>query len=138
MKVKSNSYTIQIGMLAIILMASGSVFAETLAHHGHQVDMTIDAYTCITCHDGLIGSEVPFCTVKCNVRTSHSVMKSYPPAGKEDLYASVEDIEMKGIPLFEGKVVCQSCHDLRNPGKNHLVVKSQDQNLCTTCHTVLR
>lgn len=120
------------------LASPGKGKTTVVDHHGHQVESVDDTFTCIACHDGHIAGSVRVCTVSCDFRTPHSLFRSYPPEGKEELFAPEDEIKAKGILLAEGKVICQSCHDLRNPKKNHLALESQKSNLCMACHLVLK
>ncbi len=108
--------------------------SEQIEHHGQLVQIKGELDDCIVCHDGTAASHTPFCTVKCNFKSPHSVLKEYPPRGKEGEYAPISSLPEKGIRLFDGKITCVSCHDLANPDKNHLVVSNKGSNLCFGCH----
>ena len=105
-------------------------YAQQFAHHGQVVATRGDIMDCIGCHDGESGSHAQTCTTDCNFKTSHSVLKDYPPRGQEASYAPVETLAEKGIQLFNGKVTCISCHNLNNLERSHLATN----NLCSDCH----
>ena len=93
-----------------------------VTHHGMRVDADLPAEICVTCHDGAAK------------HTSHPIFNDYPPPGKETEYASAAEVQAKGIRLVRGQVVCISCHDLRKPGPQHLVISSEKDELCFCCH----
>ncbi len=122
-------------LLAVLLnLPQAGVCAEKIAHHGMIVENTGSPYDCIACHDGLVASQAHFCTVECGFGTSHSISKAYPPRLKEDSYAPIESLQKKGIRLFNGKVSCVSCHDLKKSTKDHLIIDNGGSNLCYSCH----
>lgn len=107
---------------------------ELVDHHGSMVPVRTDPPGCIVCHDGTIASGVSFCTVECNFRGSHAVAKAYPPPGKEAKYVPQPFVERSGITFLDNKVVCTSCHNLRNPESLHLAVPIANSQLCFSCH----
>ena len=123
-------------MLVIVwmMLSPGVLYAEAVQHHGLMVEADDTLTYCVSCHDGSVASNASFCTVQCSATTPHPVQKHYPPLGKEKLYAPTGLVQAKGIKLPEGKVTCISCHNLRNPGKNHLVIDNRGSRLCLTCH----
>jgi hypothetical protein len=120
--------------LALIFPLPAHLFAEQIEHHGIRVEAEAKAEGCLSCHDGSVGHFVSSCTVKCDFSTSHSILKHYPPRGRERDYAPGAAILAKGIRLENGKVTCLSCHNLRNPKKNHMVVDVSKTDLCKICH----
>lgn len=122
-------------VLALLLyLLTDGVYAEQVAHHGQIVDNSGDPKECIACHDGLIAPQAHYCTVECGFGTSHSILKDYPPREKESFYKPVESLQEKGIRLFDGKVICVSCHDLRITTKYHLIIDNSGSALCYSCH----
>jgi predicted CXXCH cytochrome family protein len=117
----------------IVLSGAPSAIADKVGHHGNTVDADGTAESCISCHDGSIAGNISFCTVKCDFRTPHVIMKKYPPTGKKASYASVTEVTAKGVRIVNGKVTCVSCHNLRNDGRYHLV-KDERRRLCAICH----
>jgi predicted CXXCH cytochrome family protein len=111
-----------------------ALHSEQLEHHGQLVQVEADLNDCIVCHDGTIAPNSAYCTVKCNCKSPHSVLKDYPPRGKENQYLPISALEEKGIRLFNGKITCVSCHDLTNPEKYHLVISNSESRLCFSCH----
>lgn len=123
-------------MLLVLLLyfLKDGISAEQIDHHGQMVDYSSDPNDCIVCHDGVIAPESHSCTVECGFGGSHSILKEYPPLMKESSYASVESLQEKGIRLYNGRVVCVSCHDLRKTTKYHLVMDNSGSALCYACH----
>lgn len=108
--------------------------AEVVPHHGAEVEAEGRANDCITCHDGLAAKNAGFCTVQCDFRGPHSILKRYPPSGKEKSFAPLEDLISKGVKLEQGRITCISCHNLRNPDRFHLWTDKTGDSLCLTCH----
>lgn len=108
--------------------------AEQVMHHGLEVKITADLSDCIVCHDGMVGPTVSICTVDCKFTSPHSILKEYPPFGKEQEYAPADKLAAKGIILQNHKVTCVSCHNLKNPQKYHLVMENNGSALCYACH----
>jgi predicted CXXCH cytochrome family protein len=133
MYTRTIAFHIAWGALGLLLWGS-VLHAEQVQHHGGMVDADGTASQCLSCHDGLISHNVSFCTVRCSVTGSHSIEKNYPPPGKEASFAPVASVKAKGIKLINSKVTCISCHNLRNPAKNHLVMDNQGSKLCLACH----
>lgn len=118
----------------LLLSPGGLLFAEEVQHHGVTADADGALTQCISCHDGSVGEHVSFCTVQCDFKTPHSVLKDYPPRDRELSFAPIPAAKAKGIKFINGKVTCVSCHNLRNPAKNHLVMDNRGSRLCLTCH----
>jgi len=108
--------------------------AKPVEHHGMTVEADSPPKICLSCHDGSIAHIISYCTVMCDFSTSHSILKHYPPRGREREYASAAAVNARGIVLVDGQVVCISCHDLRQPGPNHLVMSNEKSRLCLSCH----
>lgn len=108
--------------------------AEEVRHHGISVEADGTLVQCVSCHDGSAAHNVSFCTSQCSAATSHSVLKNYPPAGRQASFAPLAVVKSKGIKFDQGRVTCISCHNLRNPSKNHLVMENRGSSLCLTCH----
>lgn len=123
-------------MLAFLLyLLKDGVSAGQVEHHGEMVDVTGDPIYCVSCHDGSGGApNARYCTSNCSAVTSHSILREYPPALKEDSYAPVESLQGKGVRLFDGKTACVSCHDLRNTNPKHLIFDNSGSTLCFSCH----
>lgn len=113
---------IRVIVIACCMVLPMSSFGEPVEHHGMTVNADSPAEVCVTCHDGSLE------------HTSHPIFKYYPPPGKESEYASAAEVQAKGIKLVRGQVVCISCHDLRKPGPQHLVISSAKSELCLICH----
>jgi predicted CXXCH cytochrome family protein len=121
-------------IIFLLNLLKDGISAEQVDHHGQMVDDSSDPKDCIVCHDGLIAPEAHFCTVECGFGTSHSILKEYPPRMKESSYAPVESLQKKGIRLYNGKVSCVSCHDIKKTTQYHLVMDNSDSTLCFACH----
>jgi len=128
------NYVIGILLTACWMVLPLSSFGEPVEHYGMMVDSDSSSENCISCHDGSVAHIVSFCRVTCDFSTSHSILKSYPPRGKAREYAGAAEVQAKGIRLVQGKVACLSCHDLRKPGPQHLVMSNVGSALCLTCH----
>lgn len=113
----------------LALLSANSLFAEKISHHGMTVQSDSASRECLACHDGMIG--------KCNFQGPHSGMTAYPPRGKEHEYASVASLQVAGIRLENGKMMCISCHNLRNNGRYHLIKARQGNDICGVCHIKL-
>lgn len=120
----------------VLHLPKDGVSDERVVHHGQVVDNNGGPSDCITCHDGLTAPTAHFCTVECGFGTSHSVFKEYPPMSKENSYIPAESLQEKGIRLFDGKVSCVSCHDLRKTTKFHLIMDNNGSALCFSCHRI--
>lgn len=125
---------VSIVLILLLYFMKVGVHAEQVDHHGLTVDYSDDPNDCITCHDGSIAPPARYCTVNCGFSTAHSILKDYPPRQKEQSYAPVESLQEKGIRLFNGKVSCVSCHDLKISTKNHLIMDNNGSVLCFSCH----
>ena len=125
-----------------VLAAAGAVLAlvwsapggELVEHHGLKIDADSGAMTCLSCHDGRMGKGGTVCLTKCDFRSPHALLRQYPPLGKEDQFAPLASLPGKGIRLEDGRISCISCHDLTNPGKDHLVMSNNGSRLCLSCH----
>lgn len=126
--------TASVMLTFLLYLLKDGVSAEQISHHGQMVDDSGDPNDCIVCHDGIIASYARYCTSECSAVTSHSIFKDYPPRLKERYYAPVESLRVKGIRLFNGKVSCVSCHDLRQSAKYHLIMDNKGDALCLSCH----
>lgn len=126
--------TLTVMFAFLLYFLKGGVSAEQIAHNGWMVDDSGDPNDCIVCHDGTTAPLARYCTVDCSAVTSHSILKEYPPSLKESTYVPVELLQEKGIRLFNGKVGCVSCHDLRQTTGDHLVMDNAGSALCFSCH----
>lgn len=123
--------------LAAVLLLPASltlVRAEALDHYGAMVDRRASIEECLACHDGSIAKAAVYCLENCSLFTPHSVMRRYPPPGREAAYRPVEYLRVAGIELVDGMVVCISCHNLGNPPPHHLAVDTAASKLCLVCH----
>lgn len=109
--------------------------AEELQHHGVRADAEGNAFECLSCHDGLIASQVHMNTKLGNYFCNHPVNRDYPPPENSD-YLPLESVTGAGIRLLHGQITCISCHNLKNSEKYHLVVPLDNSNLCFNCHKI--
>ncbi len=125
--------TYSLGMIAMagLFFLNTPVFAEAVDHHGLKVDNNSGHFECLSCHDGAFAHSVAFCTENCDGNFVHPVDRKYPPRGKEREYASIGELNGRGIKLLNNRVSCISCHDLKNNAKNHPVKVNR---LCLSCH----
>ena len=125
---------VSVVLVLLLYVLKTGVGAEQVEHHGQTVDYSDNPNDCIVCHDGIIAPDAGYCTVGCGFSSSHSILKDYPPRQKEDSYVPVESLQGKGIRLFDGKVGCVSCHDLKKTSEYHLVIDNDGSALCYSCH----
>lgn len=126
--------SIPLFVLPAVLIAASPAIAEQVGHHGKTVEAEGTAESCLFCHDGSLARNVTYCTIKCDYRTSHSIMKKYPPRGQEASYASLAEVTAKGVRIVNGMVTCISCHDLKKQTRRHLVLDENGRH-CAICHT---
>lgn len=124
--------TLALALLTAMLITTAR--AELVEHHGQRVDPADAGAGCIACHDGTVAKAVSSCTVKCDFRSPHAILKEYPPRGREAQFVPLQTLAGKGIRLVNGQVTCVSCHDLRNQASRHLVVPNDGSALCLSCH----
>lgn len=123
-----------IALILLLNLFMRRASADQVAHSGQIIENSGDPADCIICHDGVIAPEARYCTVDCGFATPHSILKEYPPRFKESSYASLESLQEKGIRLFNGKITCISCHDLKKTTKYHLIMENSGSALCYSCH----
>lgn len=118
-----------------LLALSTLTFAAGGSHH-LKAGGILTARDCLHCHDGVTGKLITLCLGnECLYLKNHSILHPYPPSKKAGEYASREEVEAAGCILEEGRVTCQSCHDLTKPPP-HLIKNGND--LCFICHKALR
>lgn len=120
--------------LAAVPATVSQSFGQWVDHHGLAVAVASDYWECLSCHDGMLAPAVLYCTGNCDFKASHSIMRVYPPYGREKEYVPVEDVLAAGVRLFQGRIGCISCHNLENKNRYHLVVETSGSKLCYTCH----
>jgi len=122
-----------LAVFCVAISAALLAIAEPVEHHGLIVEEAGTAEECISCHDGSVAGHVSYCTVKCDFRTPHVIMKHYPPLRNATSFVPREVVEAKGVRFVQGKVTCISCHNLKNQYAPHLFLDSEGQ-LCLICH----
>ncbi|OGT98150.1 MAG: hypothetical protein A2079_03510 [Geobacteraceae bacterium GWC2_48_7] len=123
-------------LLQLIIPALAGGVMLTLCGNNpyHQKDAAglLRMQDCLECHNIKMGKPVSICIGDdCLYSKNHSVMRHYPPIGKEKDYAPASEIESAGSFLEEGKITCLSCHDLTKPPP-HLI--REGDKLCLICH----
>ncbi len=118
-----------------VLLTVSTLRAAQIKHHNMMVDSDADYTACLSCHDGVLASEVSPCMAKiCFLKRDHPVDRSYPPQEKSAEFAALAAAERAGIRFRGGKIDCISCHDLLNDKRYHLRVENRDSRLCQSCH----
>ncbi len=117
-----------------ILLAGVALSAE-VEHHGSIVDSAAGYRECLTCHDGIVATNISPCLGPvCMLRSDHPVNRAYPPPDKAREFASTAVAEGAGIRFLDGRIDCISCHDLLNQNRFHLRIEERDSRLCLACH----
>lgn len=130
-----NSVVTLVGSILLLVAGSRVILAAPVNHHGVSVDSYARYTTCLTCHDGVISHNVSPCLAsECLFKGTHPVDRSFPPAKKQEEFATARELVDAGIPLPEGRVDCISCHDLLKETKDHLRIEIDGSRLCYTCH----
>jgi hypothetical protein len=107
-------------------------FCGNNAFHQAMASGILTMKECLKCHNGVMARAISICVGNnCLYTKNHSIMRPYPPPGKEHNYASVSEIEHAGCILENGKITCLSCHDLTKPPPH--TIRPGDQ-LCYICH----
>jgi len=128
-------------LFGIVILGAGiSLFiyrqGEANPYHLSQGRGVLTMQQCLDCHDSSPTKPVYICLGDmCLYSRNHSLLRNYPPAGKEKDYATVSEIQEAGCVLENGKTTCLSCHDLTKP-EPHLIRKGD--LLCFICHKALR
>ena len=111
--------------------------AEEVLHYGLMVNNEGGFLGCVSCHDGGIAKSVPVCVdgaCYMNGKGSHPVNQLFPYMDNKHMHIPVAMGQNTHIKLQNGRVVCRSCHDLKNPIRPHLVLENNRSKLCLTCH----
>lgn len=123
-----------IGLL-LLLPATDGLHAGMIQHHRQQVESEAGYGECLVCHDGVLAPKASPCLATvCFFRGPHPVARPYPPPDKTGEFATREEAEQAGIRFLGGRIDCISCHDLRNAGRYHLRLGTDDSRLCFACH----
>lgn len=111
--------------------------AEEVLHYGLMVNNAGSILGCASCHDGGIAKSVPVCVdgaCYMSGKGSHPVDRSFPLMNNKHMHATIALGQNDYITLQNGRVICSSCHDLKNPKRPHLVFENDRSKLCLTCH----
>jgi hypothetical protein len=118
-----------------ILFAGMALSAEVVNHHGTRVESESGYPACLSCHDGVVATNISPCMARvCMLKSDHSVNKPYPPPDRMREFASAAAAELAGAKFIDGKIDCISCHDLKNTGRFHLRIVDTNSRLCLACH----
>lgn len=98
----------------------GRLSAEQIDHHGQLVEIDGEG-DCIYCHEEMEDH-------------THPVLTEYPPPGKESDFAPASVLAAAGISLANGRVVCVSCHNLKNRSSGHPAMDNKESGMCLICH----
>jgi len=122
-------------ILLLFIVLSSIITLNLCGNNPSHQRFATDAATmhdCLTCHDDITAKTVTNCIGKeCLLSKSHSILRPYPPAGKERDYASLSEIEQAGCILEQGKTTCLSCHNLTKPPPHTI---REGEQLCLICH----
>lgn len=110
----------------LLFFALNATAGEMVSHYGQPVNSAGNHNYCLECHDGKLAPPAH--------KASHPVNIVYPPSKNSDQFTAAELLKEKGIILIGGKVSCVSCHNLGNPERFHLSVRSNQSDLCSGCH----
>jgi predicted CXXCH cytochrome family protein len=122
-------------VVLFVLLLPAAADAVLVSHHGNMVESQGTVRDCLSCHDGAISGKIAICTTDCATNASHSVLKSYPPAGRRARdFRPLGDVRQMKIKIVGGMVTCISCHNLSNQEKYHLVMDNKNNQLCLGCH----
>jgi len=116
-------------------------------NHSHQsasnsLDGVIDAcsLTCLSCHDGLSASEAKIKTIGEQQGSlgydicSHPIGNRYDKASSGNPALTPRAFLPPEILLPEGKIGCESCHNLDSPAPHFLIFSNSHSKLCLECH----
>jgi len=112
----------KVAIFLLSLIFFGCSLHAPIEHHGQPVAVTDNPADCTACHDSQAGKD------------HHPIAIAYPPQGKEGLFSPAKALKSNSIRLFNNQVACTSCHNLKNPEKNHLVIDNSSSRLCLLCH----
>lgn len=120
---------------ALLAMWNLPLVAQEVSHHGHQVNLG-ERETCLSCHDGVIASDVGYSAGDSAFGrwSTHPVYRPYPPLRKRSEFAPASEVEAAGIVLTDGEITCLSCHDLTSEEASHPIMDNRGSRLCLTCH----
>lgn len=118
-------------------------YSVSFSPSAHET-MTIDSfsYDCVLCHDGMNAKyhEIRYRSEKRQavsldtVLGSHPIGMAYGAMAYENAKLRHQTTLPDSMVLVDGRVGCLSCHDLLNPGKKHLVMNNDSNELCMNCH----
>jgi len=130
--------TEKVGSHAGALEVAHMTYAEGTIGHIDKVSRT-----CMSCHDGSIGTTAEVKTGRWrhgvrlssgyDARGSHPIGVSYRGAVKWGGMRPLERVNPK-IKLIKGRIGCTSCHDIYSKQNKKLVVSNAGSGLCLECH----
>lgn len=129
---------------ATVVAASAAFAAREHPEIGPEPSGVIRSITCLGCHDGVLASSVRVATPAAAGHAVWSIARERRmghPIGAE--YALVQmdprrrlrplgDVD-RALKLEDGRVGCESCHDLASPRPAKLAVTRRG-SVCLSCH----
>jgi len=89
---------------------------------------------CLSCHDDLSASSSGGGSFGERRLTSHPIGVVYPSSGgPASDFRSIGSLD-PAITLFDGKLGCESCHNLFSNIDHYLVMSNKGSRLCLSCH----
>ena len=142
--------SLYMAQLAQIRAAATSRFGEsasesfqTIYRGNERIEVDHLSFDCISCHDGVSasyhdfryrGDEANRVIGIANVTGSHPIGMHYGSAAYANQGLKRVDELHEDVVLVNGRVGCLSCHNPLNPAKKHLVMSTEQSNLCFGCH----
>ena len=120
----------------VAYLASGAIPALCIFNPYHMTEAAalLTYKDCLKCHVEDKKKKVSICLGdNCLYTKNHSILHRYPPVGKEDTYAPIEEVVKMGAIFEDDKVTCLSCHNLTMPPP-HLIREREKDQLCFMCH----
>jgi predicted CXXCH cytochrome family protein len=119
-------------------------------YSGTRIDMRTDArpalesLICLSCHDGS-GMDVAFdgplqerLDIGTDLQNDHPISIQYDPSLDRAFHpvttGAARRETVNGLPLYNGRVECSTCHDPHGPTAGRLRLSNQGSALCLACH----
>jgi len=119
-------------------------------YSGIRIDMRTDAQPalesliCLSCHDGS-GMDVAFdgplreqLDIGTDLQNDHPISIQYDPSLDRAFHpvttGPVRQEGVNGLPLYNGRVECPTCHDPHGPAAGRLRMSNKGSALCLACH----
>jgi predicted CXXCH cytochrome family protein len=104
--------------------------------NGFRFNQRAEYVNCTSCHPGGTGLSYPTMRLGPNLSNDHPIAVSYP-TGLGSRFKTPPDAQRgwSDARLYNGKVECQSCHQVHDPSIPPFLRKSNAGSaLCLTCH----